>query len=100
MRTLMRLVLGIGFGLWLRDLLRRPRSRVSVAAAAEPDVLTMITGIGPVFANALQELGIYTFAQLAHEDADSLSRRMSAPVTAERIRRERWIEQAKEQSGA
>ena len=32
---------------------------------AEPDDLTVIRGIGPVFAHRLNQAGIYTFSQLA-----------------------------------
>jgi len=42
--------------------------------------------------------GISTFAQLGKQDAEHLARTMRADVTAQRIRRDRWIEQAQELS--
>lgn len=95
MRTLMRIVLGIGIGLWLRDILY---GHSLPLRAAVRDNLTSIAGIGPVFEQALHEIGIRSFAQLGHADADALADRLGGRVPAERIRRERWIEQAKERS--
>jgi len=60
------------------------------------DDLTLINGIGPAFEKALNAIGIFTFAQLAEQDARSLADKMNARITAERIRRDRWIEQARE----
>jgi large subunit ribosomal protein L21 len=59
------------------------------------DPLTHINGIGPAFEKALNDIGIYTFAQLANQDVDDLASRLRARITAERIRRDHWIEQAK-----
>src|SRR5688500_2716645 len=59
------------------------------------DSLIEIEGVGPAYERALNALGIFTFAQLASQDADSLAANLTARVTAERIRREKWIEQAK-----
>lgn len=98
MQTLMKLILGIGVGLWLRDILRGPRTGSTRRVIPSRDNLRLITGIGPVFESALHDIGIHTFSQLAHEDADQLSERLGAVVSAERIRREGWIEQAKELS--
>jgi predicted flap endonuclease-1-like 5' DNA nuclease len=61
----------------------------------QKDALIEIEGIGPAYERALNALGIFTFAQLATQDADSLAANLTARVTAERIRREKWIEQAK-----
>ncbi len=58
------------------------------------DDLTQIEGIGPAFARALNAVGVLTFAQLAQQDADSLAGKLAVRVTSERIRRDRWIEQA------
>jgi predicted flap endonuclease-1-like 5' DNA nuclease len=60
------------------------------------DDLTLINGVGPAFARALNTLGIHTFAQLAEQNAADLAGRMTARITAERILRDRWIEQARE----
>lgn len=60
------------------------------------DPLTRINGIGPVYARALNALGIVSFAQLADQDPESLAHRMGVSISAQRIRRERWIEKAEE----
>jgi predicted flap endonuclease-1-like 5' DNA nuclease len=66
--------------------------------AAQKDSLIEIDGIGPAYERALNALGIFTFAQLAAQNADSLAASLSARVTAERISREKWIEQAKKRA--
>jgi len=64
-------------------------------AAGSPDPLTEINGIGPAFERALNEIGIFTYAQLAQQSAEALAASMDARgVTAERIERDEWIEQA------
>jgi len=75
---------------------RRQWQGTDVAAPTTKDDLTLINGIGPAFEKALNALGIRTFAQLAEQDADDLASRIAARVTPERIRRDRWIEQAHE----
>jgi predicted flap endonuclease-1-like 5' DNA nuclease len=65
-------------------------------ASAAKDDLTMISGIGPAFERALNAAGIHTFAQLAEQTPESLVSRMATRISAERIRRDRWIEQARE----
>jgi predicted flap endonuclease-1-like 5' DNA nuclease len=62
------------------------------------DLLTEIDGIGPAYERALNALGIFTFAQLAQQKADVLAAGLPARVTAERIQREKWIEQARKRS--
>lgn len=74
-----------------------PAPRKATAAKSK-DVLTEIDGIGPAYERALNALGIFTFAQLAQQKAETLASEMSARVTAERIKREKWIEQAKTRS--
>jgi large subunit ribosomal protein L21 len=66
--------------------------------AKSKDPLTEIDGIGPAYERALNALGISTFAQLAQQKAEVLAAGMSARVTAERIEREKWIEQARKRS--
>lgn len=66
--------------------------------SAQKDALVEIEGVGPAYERALNALGIFTFAQLAVQDADSLAANLTARVTAERIRREKWIEQAKKRA--
>jgi large subunit ribosomal protein L21 len=67
-----------------------PRSTRTTAK----DALTEIEGVGPTYERALNAIGIMTFAQLAEQNAQTLAARISARVTAERIQREKWIEQA------
>lgn len=69
-----------------------PSTKRSAAPAKDP--LIEIEGIGPAYELDLNRLGIFTFAQLGEQNADELAGRMTARVTAERIRRENWIEQA------
>jgi large subunit ribosomal protein L21 len=59
------------------------------------DPLTEINGIGPAFEKALNAIGIRSFADLARQDADDLAQRLPVRVTADRIRRDEWIEQAR-----
>jgi predicted flap endonuclease-1-like 5' DNA nuclease len=61
------------------------------------DDLTAITGIGPVTARRLRHNGVTTFAQLAgltDEAIDELAPKLKSAAT--RIRRDRWVEQARE----
>ena len=71
-----------------------PTPASPVPKAKSKDALTEIDGIGPAYERALNALGIFTFAQLAKQDAETLTSQMSARVTADRIQREKWIEQA------
>lgn len=73
----------------------KPAAPRKAAAPAEPDPLIDIKGIGPTALARLTELGITTFAQLAAETPESLAEKMGGRITAERIRREDWIGQAK-----
>jgi predicted flap endonuclease-1-like 5' DNA nuclease len=56
-----------------------------------PDDLTLIKGIGPVYANRLGDAGIDTFAGLAAADADGIA---SATGVAPQVA-SGWIEQAR-----
>src|SRR5687767_15981721 len=100
MRVLFYFVLGYVAGSWVRDASRRQGTSdlalpsVQSMGAQTVDPLVEITGIGPVFEQALNTLGIWTFGDLAREDADALAERLGGRISAERIRRERWIEQA------
>ena len=58
--------------------------------ADEPQDLTAIKGIGPVFSQRLAEQGITTFAALAAADATTLA----AAVDAAPAQVEEWITQA------
>lgn len=88
---------GMFFGFALGQLVgpARPRAAESAAGGAQPDPLIEINGIGPAYEQALNAIGIFTFAQLARQDADALAARLPVRVAAARIRREGWIEQAR-----
>ncbi|MEZ4666762.1 MAG: helix-hairpin-helix domain-containing protein [Anaerolineae bacterium] len=84
-----------------------PASTPAPAARKQPvpvkakDDLTSLDGIGPAYERALNGVGIYTFLDLAAQDAETLAHRLSSVrVTAARIRRDRWIEQASEHAGS
>lgn len=90
---------GVFFGFVLGQLkaLSRPEAEQErqESQGEQRDALTEINGIGPAFEQALNAIGIFTFAQLAEQNPDDLANRLSVRVTAERIRRDGWIEQAK-----
>ncbi|MBI1211452.1 MAG: hypothetical protein GC190_08315 [Alphaproteobacteria bacterium] len=72
----------------------------SAPAPAElpPDDLKEIVGIGPILEHTLQSLGLKTFAQIATitpEDIAMLIVKVDSSI-AERVLRERWVEQARE----
>lgn len=98
LRFLTFFLIGLVCGLWARETLLPPAPRRAAHAEGAADALIEIVGIGPAFSQALQDAGIVTFAQLARQDADALAERLGNRVPAERIRRERWIEQARERS--
>lgn len=99
-------LLGLAVGwLWLRrqnEVLIGINSvglRSDARATSHQDNLTEITGIGPAYARALTVIGIQSFEQLARQDADSLAAWLTTVrVSAARIKRDRWIEQAVERS--
>ncbi|CAA6817399.1 MAG: Unknown protein [uncultured Sulfurovum sp.] len=60
------------------------------------DKLSLIKGIGPVLEQTLNDLGIYTFAQIASWDAKEeawIGTQMAFP---KRVTKEEWVKQAKE----
>ncbi|MEM7583139.1 MAG: hypothetical protein AAF560_07150 [Acidobacteriota bacterium] len=67
------------------------------AAAAEPDNLEELKGIGPVLHRRLNELGVTTFRQIASWTEDDIER-ISSQLGAfrGRIVRDRWVEKAAE----
>lgn len=65
----------------------------TAAAPDQPDDLTTIKGIGPVFAAKLEAAGFSTFAEVAAADAAALA--AAAGVGEERARG--WIRQAGKQ---
>jgi predicted flap endonuclease-1-like 5' DNA nuclease len=79
---------------------RRKWQGTDEAVSPSKDDLTLINGIGPAFEKALNAAGIHTFAQLAHQNPEGLASQIATRVTADRIRRDRWIEQARELAGS
>lgn len=70
---------------------------IGTALKADADDLKLINGIGPVFEEKLNELGIYTFEQISKlkaADRDELS--AIDGITREKIEEEEWVKQAKE----
>lgn len=68
------------------------------SAADNPDDLQQINGIGKVLEKKLNNLGIYTFAQIAafnQKDIDAINETLSFKG---RIEREKWVPQAKKLS--
>ena len=108
MRRIFRAILAVMLGYYLIEWwLNQQKSPVSSDEAAPPikpnplssksnrDPLAELDGIGPAYERALNALGIHTFAQLASQNPDDLATQLaSVRVTAARIRRDRWIEQA------
>jgi predicted flap endonuclease-1-like 5' DNA nuclease len=72
-------------------------ARSALAKAAAPaDDLTRIKGIGPRYAQMLQELGVRSFAAIAawsQDDCAHFARQLK--VKQGRIERDRWVEQAR-----
>jgi large subunit ribosomal protein L21 len=107
MHKLRLLIIGVFAALLFQRWLNSRQSEVATATntpiptSSHPapaktfDPLTEITGIGPAFEKALNAIGIGSFAELAKQDADDLAARLAVRVTADRIRRDGWIEQAR-----
>ena len=75
-----------------------PVASVSPLASLPPDDLKEIVGIGPILEHTLQSLGLKTFAQIATitpEDVAMLIVKVDSSI-AERVLRERWVEQARD----
>ena len=63
-------------------------------APAEPDDITRLAGIGPVFSERLRDAGITTFSQLAALDEEQIAEALD--WSASRVARERLRERAEE----
>ncbi len=112
MRRIFRVILVLMLGYYLVEWwLNQQKSSVSSAKVVPPvksttssptrisDPLADLEGIGPAYERALNALGIHTFAQLARQNPEDLAMQLSAVrVTAARIKRDRWIEQAAAQA--
>ncbi len=61
----------------------------------EPDDLKLISGVGPVLENKLNELGIFHFYQIAKFEQRDIDLVNDATAFPGRIERDEWIDQAK-----
>ncbi|MGV8945923.1 MAG: 50S ribosomal protein L21 [Lutibacter sp.] len=69
---------------------------IGTATKAEADDLKEINGIGPVFEEKLNEVGVYTYEQISKLKADD-RKELSAidGITRDKIEAEEWVKQAK-----
>lgn len=70
---------------------------IGTALKADADDLKLINGIGPVFEEKLNELGIYTFEQISKlKAADREGLSAIEGITRDKIEADEWVKQAKE----
>ena len=70
---------------------------IGTALKSDADDLKLINGIGPVYEEKLNELGIYTFEQISKlKAADREELSAIDGITREKIEAEEWVKQAKE----
>jgi large subunit ribosomal protein L21 len=70
---------------------------IGTALKADADDLKLINGIGPVYEEKLNELGIYTFEQISKlKAADREELSAIDGITRDKIEAEEWVKQAKE----
>jgi len=70
---------------------------IGTALKADADDLKLINGIGPVYEEKLNELGIYTFEQISKlKAADREELAAIEGITREKIEADEWVKQAKE----
>jgi predicted flap endonuclease-1-like 5' DNA nuclease len=75
-----------------------PAGQPKVTKNKQEDDLKKIHGIGAAFAQTLHKLGTHTFIQIARwkpEDIEKIAKKLE--TDPERIRREKWIADAKKQ---
>lgn len=83
------------YGELLPETARRKYEAPVVVVEAVSDDLELIHGVGPVLANKLKALGVFTFAQVASwTDADIEVIEPKLDTIPDRIRREGWVEHA------
>jgi small subunit ribosomal protein S1 len=63
--------------------------------ASSTDDLKRVNGIGPVYEKKLNELGIFSYDQLAKLDAASIEKLETLTKWSGRVERDNWVEQAK-----
>ncbi len=69
---------------------------IGTALKADADDLKLINGIGPVFEEKLNELGIYTFEQISNlKAADREELSAIDGITRDKIEDDEWVKQAK-----
>jgi hypothetical protein len=82
----------------------KPEDNQAAAGEQKQDDFRLINGIGPSFSDALQDIGITSFSELAEYKPASLARALKkgtgVRVSAKKIKSEQWIEQALELSQA
>lgn len=74
----------------------RPPDVVAIAVEPGAPALTSLKGLGAVSAERLGEIGVTTIAQIAawsDDDVEAIAQQIK--VSAERIRREDWVGQAR-----
>ncbi|MGO3183957.1 MAG: 50S ribosomal protein L21 [Aequorivita sp.] len=70
---------------------------IGTALKGDADDLQMINGIGPVYEEKLNELGIYTFEQISKlKAADREELSAIDGITRDKIESDEWVKQAKE----
>jgi predicted flap endonuclease-1-like 5' DNA nuclease len=112
MRNIFRLILVLLLGYYIMEWWLNQQKQATVPAPVKvtppvkpqapsspsshsSDPLTELDGIGPAYERALNTMGIRTFAQLAAQNPEELAAGLSSVrVTAARIKRDQWIEQA------
>ncbi len=65
------------------------------ARRGKPDDLKLISGLGPVLGQTLNELGVYHFDQIANWDAAHLSWIEEHWGCGAKVKRDNWVAQAK-----
>jgi predicted flap endonuclease-1-like 5' DNA nuclease len=80
------------------DQAKRAATRLSVTSRRQKtaDDLTAIDGIGATYARVLTDAGITSFATLAEQNPETLSDKLDNRVSAQRIRNDDWIGQARQ----
>ena len=70
------------------------RPRLLISTDGKEDDLKQISGVGPKLEKVLNELGIYTFSQIAEFTDDNVQWLDNYLAFQGRIKRDKWIDQA------
>jgi predicted flap endonuclease-1-like 5' DNA nuclease len=108
---ILSLVISVLIGWWLMEREQEQERRrsalvqvgrhgpeIPLSTPGSGDDLTVIDGIGPMYARALNAIGIVSYADLARQKPVELSQRLDGRVSAARIRNQDWIGQARQLS--